>query len=775
MRLGTVDVLVRAKTDKFNRDIDKSGKKVKGFAASGKKHLAGLSKSFVSLAGVAGVGLGAKSFLDTGIAAEKMSRGLEAALGSVQKGAEAQRFLREESERLGLVFENQVSDFQKIAAAARGTALEGQAIRDVYISIVEASTALQMSADDTSGTLRALSQMISKGNVQAEELRGQLGERLPGAFQLAAKAMGVTTQELNKMLETGQVAATDMLPKLAKILREQFAGSIASASKTAQAEINRLSNACFEMKKTFAETGALSVFATVVRWTTEDVKFLGDQIKLISGYWIDFFTTTKTEEIKAQIKEIEAELKSFKGFGIGLEKHTERFATSKIKEMQDLKKELIELQKIAEKPVKIDKPSPGKPVKIDNSWIKNMQAQESFALKMAEAEQSRLNRRYELEQEINAKIHDELLTDTEFRLQELGKRFLAADSFVKNKAMLDAWYVKNYEEISGTQEQAYMDLYNNFGILTQESYDQIYESYVKDRDDFISLTGDKEIAHQVFTERLTALNEEYEGINGGKRLDAQKDFNAQYAAMGKSVFDVEREQLTQQAEVWRGYGFDKEKIAELTSDKLKKINEAETKQRINSIQSVAGSMADGFKMISEMGGKHSKEAFAAYKAFKITETLISTYSGAMKAYEALAGIPYVGPALGIAAAAAVTAFGMAQVSMISNAQPPSYDLGGISEAKGIYQTGDIAEAHIPIPSGGRIPVEMKSDNQISSKPMPMTVNIHEAPGTQTRVEQSEDGQSLEVIIEQVEQSMQNRMSRGTGMAPFMDGRYGRAY
>ena len=57
----------------------------------------------------------------------------------------------------------------------------------------------------------------------------------------------------------------------------------------------------------------------------------------------------------------------------------------------------------------------------------------------------------------------------------------------------------------------------------------------------------------------------------------------------------------------------------------------------------------------------------------------------------------------------------------------------------------------------------------------MTVNIHEAPGTQTKVEQSEDGQSLEVIIEQVEQSMQSRMSRGTGMAPFMDGRYGRAY
>ena len=42
----------------------------------------------------------------------------------------------------------------------------------------------------------ALAQMASKGTVQAEELRGQLGERLPGAFKIAAAAMGVTQAEL---------------------------------------------------------------------------------------------------------------------------------------------------------------------------------------------------------------------------------------------------------------------------------------------------------------------------------------------------------------------------------------------------------------------------------------------------------------------------------------------------------------------------------------------------------------------------------------------------
>ena len=80
-----------------------------------------------------------------------------------------------------------------------------------------------LSADDTRGALRALEQIVSKGTVSAEELRGQLGERLPGAFQIASRAMGVTTQELGEMLQRGEVLVEDLLPKLAKELRSSVA------------------------------------------------------------------------------------------------------------------------------------------------------------------------------------------------------------------------------------------------------------------------------------------------------------------------------------------------------------------------------------------------------------------------------------------------------------------------------------------------------------------------------------------------------------------------
>jgi len=60
---------------------------------------------------------------------------------------------------------------------------------------------------------------------------------------------------------------------------------------------------------------------------------------------------------------------------------------------------------------------------------------------------------------------------------------------------------------------------------------------------------------------------------------------------------------------------------------------------------------------------------------------------------------------GIPLSAMVWGMAMANVAMIAAAQPPSYDEGGISRAKGVYQTGDIEEAHIPL-KGGKVPVNI---------------------------------------------------------------------
>ncbi|MGK7894037.1 MAG: tape measure protein [Xenococcus sp. (in: cyanobacteria)] len=71
----------------------------------------------------------------------------------------------------------------------------------------------------------ALQQMAAKGVVSMEELRQQLSEALPGAFAIAAKAMGISEKRLIALVSSGQLVSSDFLPKLAKELQVTGSGA----------------------------------------------------------------------------------------------------------------------------------------------------------------------------------------------------------------------------------------------------------------------------------------------------------------------------------------------------------------------------------------------------------------------------------------------------------------------------------------------------------------------------------------------------------------------
>ncbi|MGX7703807.1 phage major capsid protein [Methylobacterium sp. Gmos1] len=122
---------------------------------------------------------------------------------------------------------------------------------------VEAATAMHLPSENVALVFKALEQMAAKGTVQMEELKGQLGESLPGAFEIAAKAMGVTTAELGELMQKGQVMSGDFLPKFAAAVRQEFGASLEDATQSAQAAFNRLENALFDLKARFASAGIL--------------------------------------------------------------------------------------------------------------------------------------------------------------------------------------------------------------------------------------------------------------------------------------------------------------------------------------------------------------------------------------------------------------------------------------------------------------------------------------------------------------------------------------
>lgn len=80
----------------------------------------------------------------------------------------------------------------------------------------------------------------------------QLGEVLPGAFQIFARSIGVTTAQLDAMLMRGEVG-TDSLIRFAAQLSAETSTGVAGAANSSQAALNRFNNTVYELQTSFGK------------------------------------------------------------------------------------------------------------------------------------------------------------------------------------------------------------------------------------------------------------------------------------------------------------------------------------------------------------------------------------------------------------------------------------------------------------------------------------------------------------------------------------------
>lgn len=265
-----------------SKDLKLASLELDKLTAKGKKAdtaSAMLTKTTIGL-GIAFYGLTSaiKSVSTAGMEMESIEMALDAAVGSSKQATQEIKYLKEEVDDLGLSFRTSIKGFSQFAAAAKQTELEGQGVRDVFSGVSQAATVMGLSADNQQGVFRALTQIMSKGKVQAEELRGQLGERLPGAFQIASRAMSMTTAELDKFMADGKLISEDFLPKFAKQLETEFGGAATKAAKTARAEQARFNNELLYAKVAINEMG-LEDF-------TKDFYQLGSVVIKEATHWL---------------------------------------------------------------------------------------------------------------------------------------------------------------------------------------------------------------------------------------------------------------------------------------------------------------------------------------------------------------------------------------------------------------------------------------------------------------------------------------------------------
>lgn len=208
------------------------------------KGMGGLLAGALSVGALASFG---SEVIQTTAKFQSLSNSIKFASDSAEQGEISMNWLSDLSKTYGLPLTELTEGFKTFQGAMMNTRFTSSQVRDMFAQVSTGATAMGLSADDAKGVFLALGQIMGKGKVQAEELRGQIGERVPGAFNIAARAMGMTTMELDKFMSDGKLMAEDFLPKFAAEMEKTFGQGALDNANSLTATMTRASSAWTEM------------------------------------------------------------------------------------------------------------------------------------------------------------------------------------------------------------------------------------------------------------------------------------------------------------------------------------------------------------------------------------------------------------------------------------------------------------------------------------------------------------------------------------------------
>lgn len=172
----------------------------------------------------------AQKTIDAGVKRQSAQLASTAIFGADTQ--QARMFAASFAHQIGQNYTDTMKQYSNFAAGAQPT-LGFQGTQEFYKNAAMFARIRGASDEDLKGIMVAFQQMASKGKIQAEELRGQLGDRLAGAVQLFSDAIGKTPQELDKLMQDGKLLAKDVLPQVSEKMKElvEAAGGMNAVSK----------------------------------------------------------------------------------------------------------------------------------------------------------------------------------------------------------------------------------------------------------------------------------------------------------------------------------------------------------------------------------------------------------------------------------------------------------------------------------------------------------------------------------------------------------------
>ena len=278
------------------REVDKA----LGQTSAAATALTGVMRSL----GAIGAGFAVAGFFKNSIKEaadlETISRKLSVTLGS-QGTVGSLIFVRETADKLGLSYKDLANNFGSFTAAATASGVPLKQQKDLFAAVAKAGQALGLTNEGINGTFVALQQIASKGVVSMEELRQQLGERLPIALTATANGLGISQQALIKLVESGKLTSSQFFPAFTKGLEEltEDTGGVLTAAQN----FNKLQNSWIDLQASFGTSLLPDVIAGV-----KTLAAVLDGIK-VSQAGFDLtglgFAGTEAIQTAAQLKQVQ--------------------------------------------------------------------------------------------------------------------------------------------------------------------------------------------------------------------------------------------------------------------------------------------------------------------------------------------------------------------------------------------------------------------------------------------------------------------------------------
>lgn len=208
---------------------------------------------------------------------------MQKSLKGLTKSGDDFKYLRQEAYRTGSDLLTIAGSYKNFYAAATGAGFQRGAIQGMFSNVLVAGRGIGASQQQIGAALLALEQMLSKGKVSAQELRLQLGNALPGAMQIAARAMNMTTAELDEMMRKGMLVSSVFVPRFTEQLKKELGGGFEEAIKSLDFALVNLSTAWQEFQVEMLQGEAGQALAQFVKEVTAVLRSqsLLNSVKLI--------------------------------------------------------------------------------------------------------------------------------------------------------------------------------------------------------------------------------------------------------------------------------------------------------------------------------------------------------------------------------------------------------------------------------------------------------------------------------------------------------------